>query len=926
MLSPAAQGSHANLLISKEPLQFGALNSNPFVADKMPVADGNNGGTLSLFAAGYWLPVASYLQLLIKRLSRQAPTPELNLAVPDSSRVIILNTQPGLDIFTGKSATLMWQGECDRHKLPPDSPLPQRLHCHTPDSTHQPHLEVALWFEHSGEQLQLNTFADGTVRLQATRCLSLALASSPLEDSERSALSILQVLQEGVKRTGKANKRQWKSILLPADRRKALHQKLQKKSKEVRQAEQLLKWRYSISEDGPEKADSIYFFHWHDLADGGNPNAFSEADDSPDGHKPVALPTGARINNAGKKQTCKNQTHTPRTTSKAKSTAGSKRLRALSSLPTGENSETALKRVKTEPPDDPFHREIKHDGVLYEPGVKAPPVNRLNRCDFILRYPGEIKLGDDEHRLLDEVRNYLEKNDDYRYQWMTNRVEATEYSGQILALQGQGHVIAKDTLKKHSLIGHYRGRLIRSTELTGMMEQRYEVEEGQWTLQGRNYGNLMSLINAYTTHRDLPDDGKEKQNVCFVTAFIKTKKIKKIKKRTPVILIVAIDEIQAGTGLFLDYGKDYWQFVDEIIVIADDEADEARPDIQPIDPGSVPGMAQEQQVDPCTGELTSGSEEPLQIATPTSNDADDDPDSEAPEDCQATEAFICRWLTDGQECAISWHSASELQKHVMDHVSKGTPYLCCWKDCEYDTANCRLLKGHLSIHTGLRTHNEKQPFKCEHTGCGKIFPRSFDLTRHQRIHTGHKPYTCQYCSQTFADSSNRKTHQRTHTGERPYKCQHEGCSKAFAQSFDLTKHQRTHNGERPFKCQHEGCSKAFAQRDNLTNHQRTHTGERPYKCQHEGCSRAFSQKSTLTKHQRTHTGERPFKCQHEGCGKTFAQRSAFTRHQRSQHPNAPDTADHDNNAPPDSTQPEDSPVEKDPSSTGNDPQPLHPTK
>ena len=91
MLSPAAQGSHADLLISKELLQFGALNSNPFVADKMPVADRettnsgheryispekpynkHTGGILSLFAAGYWLPVASYLQLLISRLSRQA--------------------------------------------------------------------------------------------------------------------------------------------------------------------------------------------------------------------------------------------------------------------------------------------------------------------------------------------------------------------------------------------------------------------------------------------------------------------------------------------------------------------------------------------------------------------------------------------------------------------------------------------------------------------------------------------------------------------------------------------------------------------------------------------------------------------------------------------------------------------------------------
>ena len=119
MLSPAAQGSHADLLISKEPLQLGALNSNPFVADKMPVADGettnlrherytspekpynkNTSGALSLFAAGYWLPVASYLQLLIRRLSRQAPTLLPHPELDDSSRVIILNTPLGLDVFT----------------------------------------------------------------------------------------------------------------------------------------------------------------------------------------------------------------------------------------------------------------------------------------------------------------------------------------------------------------------------------------------------------------------------------------------------------------------------------------------------------------------------------------------------------------------------------------------------------------------------------------------------------------------------------------------------------------------------------------------------------------------------------------------------------------------------------------------------------
>lgn len=160
---------------------------------------------------------------------------------------------------------------------------------------------------------------------------------------------------------------------------------------------------------------------------------------------------------------------------------------------------------------------------------------------------------------------------------------------------------------------------------------------------------------------------------------------------------------------------------------------------------------------------------------------------------------------------------------------------------------------------------EKPPVQYQCRFCPYTSHVKWRVGRHEKTHSGYRPFACPHCGQRFTESSSLKRHLRIRS--RKGSCE---------------PRQKPRPAPRPqlgpFMCPE--CGKGFTRKAGLELHALRHTQERPYAC--GVCQRRFADPGNASRHEKAvHGRQYPLHC--PLCGQGCWHQLHLQRHLRTQH-------------------------------------------
>lgn len=165
------------------------------------------------------------------------------------------------------------------------------------------------------------------------------------------------------------------------------------------------------------------------------------------------------------------------------------------------------------------------------------------------------------------------------------------------------------------------------------------------------------------------------------------------------------------------------------------------------------------------------------------------------------------------ECDELFTHINHLKAHQQIHLPSAVSEFEC-----YVYKKVYTIKGRLLHHFRLN-HSEPYKFKCNESGCNKVFKTNLHYDNHQKMHTKDELYKYYVCGRSFSQGNHLNRH---HNNDHIYEDVHVYCphyEEPYRSDYQLTIHimnKHTKDRKRPYRC--EPCKLGYAHKQGLNAH------------------------------------------------------------------------------------------------------------